>query len=214
MPRSSSLWVIVIMLAGGPIHDRNLSRELLATMEIQAFIDSVSNLHWIDLVGLCIGALFLALGLWRGLWWQVVRLLGLAAAVGMARWVGPAWGEEMARWAELNASVASGLGWFCAFLLTLIAAAFLGAVGSKTIEVMRLSLVNRFFGAFAGLITGALLHGALSMVGSSFGGQEWREATFASTHSGQLVESLTQRWPVLRAVPRDVVSGLPGVAGD
>jgi uncharacterized membrane protein required for colicin V production len=201
------------MLAGVPIHDRTFLEELLATMEIQAFIDSALNLHWIDLVGLCIGVVFLVLGLWRGLWWQVVRLLGLAAAVGVARWVGPIWGEDMAEWAGLNASVASGLAWFCAFLLTLIGAAFLGTVGSKTIEVMRLSLINRFLGALAGLLTGALLHAALSMVGASFAQQEWRQVTFASTHSGHLVESLTQRWPVLRTEPHEIVNGLPGVGG-
>ena len=183
-------------------------------MDYQAITETASNLHWLDLVGLSIGALFMALGLWRGLWWQVVRLLGLGAAVGVARWVGPVWGEDMAQWAGLNATVAAGLGWFCAFLLTLIGAAFLGLVGSSTIEVMKLSLVNRFFGAVAGLVTGALLYAALAMVGSLFASQEWREATFSSTYSGQLVETLTDRWPVLSTAPYAVMKGMPVIGGD
>jgi membrane protein required for colicin V production len=182
-------------------------------MDHQAIIETATNLHWIDIVGICVAGLFLALGLWRGLWWQVVRLLGLAAAVGIARWVGPVWGEDMAEWAGLNEAVAAGLGWFCAFLLTLVGAAFLGSVGSSTIDAMKLSLVNRFFGAVAGLVTGLLLHSALSMAGSLFASQEWRSATFAPTYSGQLVDSLTKRWPVLSSVPLEVMNELQG-SGD
>ena len=53
-------------------------------MDLQTITSNLSALHWIDQVGLGISALFLALGAWRGLWWQVVRLLGLAAAVAIA----------------------------------------------------------------------------------------------------------------------------------
>ena len=177
-------------------------------MDYKAIIESASNLHWLDITGLCVAVLFLALGFWRGLWWQVVRLLGIAAAVGVARWVGPVWGEDMAAWVGINATVASGLGWFCAFLLTLIGAAFLGTVGSSTIEAMKLSLINRVLGGLAGLATGLLLHAALSMVGSLFASEGWRSATFPATYSGRLVGSLTQRWPVLMAVPLEVMSDL------
>ena len=177
-------------------------------MDYQAIIETVTNLHWIDNVGAGVAGLFLLLGLWRGLWWQVVRLLGLAAAVGVARWVGPIWGEDMASWAGLNDVVASGLGWFCAFLLTLIGAAFLGMVGSRTIEAMKLSLINRLLGGLAGLATGLLLYSALTMVGTSFASDAWRQTTFPPTYSGQLVVSLTERWPVLRTVPDDVLNGL------
>jgi uncharacterized membrane protein required for colicin V production len=104
------------------------------------------------------------------------------------------------------------LGWFSAFLLTLIGAAFLGSVGSSTIEAMKLSLVNRFLGAVAGLATGLLLHSALSMTGALFASQDWRTDTFSSTYSGHLVDSLTQRWPVLSAAPLEVMSELKGVS--
>jgi uncharacterized membrane protein required for colicin V production len=177
-------------------------------MDYQAIIETATNLHWIDNVGAGVAALFLLLGLCRGLWWQVVRLLGLAAAVVVARWAGPILGEDMASWAGLNGNVASGLGWISAFLLTLIGACLLGMVGNKTIEAMKLSLINRFLGGLAGLATGLLLYSALTMVGSSFASDTWRQTTFPPTYSGQLVVSLTERWPVLRTVPDDVLNGL------
>jgi uncharacterized membrane protein required for colicin V production len=79
---------------------------------------------------------------------------------------------------------------------------------------MKLSLINRALGAVAGLVTGVLLHSALAMTGSLFAGAEWREVTFASTYSGQLVDSLTDRWPVLSAVPYELMHGLPVVDGE
>ena len=183
-------------------------------MDQQAIIETASNLHWLDIVGLSVAAVFLVLGLWRGLWWQVVRLLGIAAAVGVARWVGPVWGEDMAAWSGLNETVAVGLGWFCAFLLTLIGAAFLGTVGNSTIEAMKLSLVNRILGGAAGLATGLLLHAALTMVGSLFASSDWRDEVFSATYSSRLVESLTQRWPVLISAPLAVLGEIPALSED
>ena len=47
------------------------------------------DLSWIDLVGGGLIALFLVLGFVRGLWWQVIRALGLIAAVLVARAASP-----------------------------------------------------------------------------------------------------------------------------
>ncbi len=166
-------------------------------MDQQSFLDTISHLHWIDNVGLGVAAVFLALGFWRGLWWQVVRLIGLGAAVAVARWIGPIWGESIQGWGELQADVASGIGWFCAFLLTLIAAAFLGMIGNRTIEAMKLSLVNRSLGALTGVATGLLLHCAAVWACSSFASSTWQTVDLPGTKTGDLIEALTEIGSVL-----------------
>ena len=42
------------------------------------------SFHWVDALGLAILLLFAFLGARRGLWWQVVRLLGAVAVVAVA----------------------------------------------------------------------------------------------------------------------------------
>ena len=51
---------------------------------LQTVAEDGLPLAWIDMVGLGLVALFLVLGLVRGLWWQIIRLLGVAAAVGLS----------------------------------------------------------------------------------------------------------------------------------
>ena len=160
-------------------------------MDLQTITDNLGVLHWIDQVGLGVGAVFLALGAWRGLWWQIVRLLGLGAAVAIARWVGPAWGDDLHAWTELPLDIAQGLGWTSAFLLTLIGAAFLGMLGDRTIQAMKLSLLNRGAGALVGAATGALLHCAGVWACAYFAGGEWRSLTLAETRTGALIEGLS-----------------------
>ncbi len=161
-------------------------------MDQQSFTDSLTSLHWVDQVGLGITALCLALGFWRGLWWQVVRLLGLGAAVGIARWVGPVWGDDIHGWTELPLDVAHGLGWVSAFLLTLIGAAILGMVGNRTIEAMKLSLINRSAGAIVGAATGALLHCAGVWACAHFAAESWRVGAFSDTWTFELTLKLTE----------------------
>ena len=161
-------------------------------MDQQSFTDTFTGLHWIDQVGLGISALFLALGFWRGLWWQVVRLAGLAAAVGIARWVGPVWGENIQAWGDLPADVANGLGWMSAFLLTLMGAAVLGMIGNRTIAVMKLSLVNRTFGALVGFATGMLLHCAAVWACSHFAPESWETGAFSGTTTHATIAELTE----------------------
>ena len=167
-------------------------------MDIQSFTSQVGQLHWIDQVGLGVTGAFLLLGAWRGLWWQVVRLLGLAAAVAIARWVGPVWGDDIHAWGDLPLDVAHGLGWSSAFLLTLIGAAFLGMLGDRTIEAMKLSLLNRALGAIVGALTGLLLHCAGVWACAYFAGETWRAGTLELTRTSQLTDEFAE---LLRLFP-------------
>ncbi len=115
-------------------------------------IQSVSEvgfpLPWIDMVGLGLVALFLVLGLVRGLWWQVIRLLGVATAVGLARALSPRFTPTVAEsFPELSASITYGLVWFALFVSGLVVASLLGLIGKRALEAMQLGLVDRAGGA-------------------------------------------------------------------
>lgn len=120
------------------------------------------GLMTVDTVGLGLLGLFALLGLWRGLWWQVLRLLGLAAAVAVARSLeSSVSGALEGRLGEMDARVVQGITWLGLFLLTLALVALLGRLGKKLLEAMQLGLMDRVGGAVAGAATGILLHAAL-----------------------------------------------------
>ena len=86
-----------------------------------------SELAAVDLIGLGLVGVLVILGLWRGLWWQVLRLVGVVAAVIVARVFSPetaAWISE--QWPDLEGRLAHGVAWFGIFLLALGAASMLG----------------------------------------------------------------------------------------
>jgi len=161
-------------------------------MDTQSISDAITQLHWVDQVGIGVSAVFLALGLWRGLWWQVLRLVALLASISVARWVGPVWGDAIYSWGDIPMEVAQGLGWASGFLLTMLGIAVLGMLGNRTIEAMKLGLINRMSGAVAGLATGVLLHCAGVWACSSFASQEWRSEVLSATWTSTAIEKLTE----------------------
>ncbi|MFT4539537.1 MAG: putative membrane protein required for colicin V production [Planctomycetota bacterium] len=123
--------------------------------------ESGSGLAWIDMVGLGFAGLFILLGVWRGLWWQVIRLLGVIAAVGLARALTPRFYPTIQEtFPEVGEGLTRGIVWFALFLTGLVIASLLGMLGRKALETMQLGMVDRVGGALVGALTGLLLHGA------------------------------------------------------
>ncbi|MEO0649227.1 MAG: CvpA family protein [Planctomycetota bacterium] len=152
----------------------------------------------IDGVGLVLVAGFALLGAWRGLWWQVVRLVGLLGAVLAARTLAPdlaAWIE--ARWQDSDAVIVAGASWLLVFLAALILAVLLGRLGKRLLEALKLSLLDRAGGVVAGLATGALLHASVVTVVLHLAPGGWSNRHIAGTRSAQLVELLGDRAKVL-----------------
>lgn len=150
-----------------------------------------SSLHWIDLVGLGLLGLFGLLGAFRGLWWQVIRLLGLAAAVAVARALAPRFGPSFQRASELPEPVANGIVWLLLFLGVLLAASLLGTVGKRTLEAVRLGPVDRFGGLVAGLLTALVLHAAFLVALSYLGPTVWASESLQQAESRKLLQSVT-----------------------
>lgn len=164
----------------------------------------LAGLSTLDRVGLGLLAVFLVLGALRGLWWQVIRFVGLLGAAVLARCVAPRWSPTFSDTSGLPPVVAQGLVWFSLFVFGLLAASLLGLVGKKSLDAMQLGAVDRFGGALAGAITGLLLHAALLLGLSYLGPQPWTAEQLRGSRSQTLLRLVSTRLPVL--LDRDSVA--------
>lgn len=165
------------------------------------------DVRWLDLVGLAIVLSFLILGARRGLWWQVVRLLGMVAAVSVARAVAPRLGPDLAAAIpDLSPRVAGGIVWTIVILLGLIVVAIVGRLGRASLEEAALGGIDRLGGGVAGALTGALVHAAIVLCLCQLGSATWSQAQVRGTTSQRLVDSLGRKVPLfLDAHARDVL---------
>lgn len=155
---------------------------------------SMQELAWIDMLGLAIVGAFTILGLVRGLWWQVVRLVGVVAAVAVARLYSPRWSPVLAEhMPTFSPQLVQGITRVGIFLLTLIAASLLGLIGKKFIEAIHLDLMDRVGGIVAGLATGVIVHAALLVGICELGSPEWSQRTVQGTQSQRLLYSLASQ---------------------
>ncbi len=163
-----------------------------------SFLDNVRNLAPLDIFGLGLILVLVALGLWRGLWWQVIRLLGLVCAVALARVFSPetsAWISES--WPDLQPRLAHGIAWAAVFLLTLGAASLLGLLGQKLLEAMQLGLANRVGGAIIGAATGVIIHVSALVFVCQLAPESFVAKHVPGTYSERLLESAGSSWRVV-----------------
>jgi len=165
------------------------------------FQDSAAStgftLEWIDWVGVGLCGLFTLLGLIRGLWWQVIRLVGLIGAAFLARFLSGPWGQWVQEKSEMPSEIATGLVWLGVFVLGIAITAVIGTIGKKSLEAMQLGLVDRLGGMFAGLATGLVLQAAILVSLAHLAPQGWVQRTLAGTYSRGLLEVVTTEWPIL-----------------
>ncbi|HIF40056.1 MAG TPA: CvpA family protein [Planctomycetes bacterium] len=152
----------------------------------------MSSLPWIDKVGLGVVGLFFLLGIWRGLWWQVVRFLGVVLAVGLARSVSPQLTPRVQDALDLTPAMSHGLSWFLLFLSGLIVAALLGLLGKKALDALQLNLMDRIGGALVGVATGLSLHVALLVLLGGVGSAGFKATHLQGSASWSLLEALAE----------------------
>ncbi len=114
---------------------------------------NVSAVDWV-LLGVLVSSMLL--GAWRGLVYEVLSVLGWAAAFYAAQWFAP----QAALWLPLD-SVSEPVRYAAAFALVFVAAVFAaGLVASlvkKLIDGVGLRPVDRTMGAAFGLLRGVIL---------------------------------------------------------
>jgi uncharacterized membrane protein required for colicin V production len=154
----------------------------------------------IDLVGVGLIVLLLLLGLYRGLWWQVVRLVGIAFSVLIARAAeAPLADRLLALIPDLQPRTAHGIAWGTLFLIALLACALLGLLGQRMLEAMKLDLANRLAGGAAGAATGFCAHVVLVVLVCHLAPPRMLGRYVAGTYSQRLYSALGIRWPVVMA---------------
>ena len=103
------------------------------------------------------------MGIWRGLVYEVLSLLGWVAAFFAAQWFSP----DVAELLPIQ-SASAPVRYAAAFVLTFIAAVFIAGLVAvlikKIIEAVGLRPVDRTLGAFFGLVRGLVLLLALTVV--------------------------------------------------
>lgn len=166
------------------------SLELLSTPAVLQGLD----LPWVDQIGAVVIVLFLLLGVWRGLWWQVIRLIGVVLAVALARTFTPRLAPGLQeRFGEMSEGMSYGLVWLGIFLAGLVVGSLFGMIGKKALETMQLGLVDRAGGALAGALTGAILHTAFLVVMWNVAEHGWTERTLEGTRSAYLLDTLSRK---------------------
>jgi uncharacterized membrane protein required for colicin V production len=154
-------------------------------------------IRWIDVLGLALVLYFLVIGVMRGLWWQVVRLLGIVACIAVARALAPRIAPRLAEtFPALGERLASGLVWTVLILLGLLVVALIGRLGRETLEDAELGPVDRIGGGLAGALTGILVHAAIVLCLCQTTGKEWSVAAVQGTNSQRLVDSLGRKIPL------------------
>ena len=154
----------------------------------------------LDLVGIGLIAVLFLLGVYRGLWWQVIRLVGVTVSVLVARAGGALLASRlMALFPELAPRMAHGIAWGTLFLTALLACALLGLLGQRMLEAMKLDLANRFAGGFAGAATGFFLHVVLVVLVCQLAPARTLGKYVAGTYSERLYAALGIQRPVVLA---------------
>lgn len=170
----------------------------LSVLQETAPVEQGLTLAWIDLVGLSLLAGLALLGFVRGLWWQVVRLLGLAAAVFCARGLTPTLAPRFTEWfPDMPERLAQGLVWFALFVAGLVVVSLFGLIGKKSLEVMQLGLADRLGGALAGVATAAVLHAAFLVLLLQLGPEEWTQDAMRDARSRTLLDSVARKVPLV-----------------
>ncbi|MDP3136685.1 MAG: CvpA family protein [Burkholderiaceae bacterium] len=162
----------------------------------------MASLDWIFLAVLAVS---LVLGVWRGLVYEVLSVLGWIAAFVAAQWLAPG----VAAWLPMG-QAADSLRYAAGFVLVFIVVAFLGGLSAwavkSLVEAAGMRPVDRTLGGAFGLVRGVvlLLAAAVVMNMTALNGSAW---WMESRGAGVLSAALKGLKPVL---PAEFGQYLPG----
>jgi uncharacterized membrane protein required for colicin V production len=155
------------------------------------------DVRWLDVLGITLVLYFLLVGLKHGLWWQLVRLLGIVASVSIARAVVPPIAPRFAAaFPDMDPRVAGGIVWTAVILLGLLVVAIVGRMGKDTLEAVQLGPIDRIGGGVAGALTGVLVHAAIVLCLCQVTGREWSVDAVRGTASQRLVVTVGTSVPL------------------
>jgi membrane protein required for colicin V production len=112
----------------------------------------VAVLDWVVVAGLAASVL---LGLWRGLVFEVLSVLGWIAAFVLAQWLAPR-AAAMMPLSRAGESVQYAAGFVVVFIAALFAAGLVAWLVKKVVEAAGLRPIDRLLGGVFGLARGAV----------------------------------------------------------
>ncbi len=151
-------------------------------------VASMASISTVDWVLLAVLVLSLLVGLWRGLVFEVLSVLGWVAAFFLAQWFAP----DVAALLPMS-SASQSIRYAAAFVLTFIVAVFvaglLASIVRKMVAAVGLRPVDRLLGGVFGLVRGLVLLLAVAVAISMTplqGSLWWKESTGAPVLSAAL----------------------------
>ncbi len=123
-------------------------------------MDALAAIDWIFIAVLVVS---MVVGAWRGLVFEVISVAAWIAAFVLAQWFAPAVGQ----WLPIdstNESLRYGLGFLLIFVGTVFAGGVIAFVLKKLLAAVGLTPADRMLGAGFGLVRGAVLLLALTVV--------------------------------------------------
>jgi membrane protein required for colicin V production len=116
----------------------------------------LSSLSWIDITAFAVLAVFGVMGLFRGLVWQVSRLLSIVLGyVAAVRYAEPV-ADQLVAWFSIeDRSLAVYIGYVVIFVAVLVLLSVLTGLLRKVLQRTGLSFLDRMGGWLFGLVTGA-----------------------------------------------------------
>jgi len=182
----------------------------LARAALGTPLAGLAGLRWIDALGLGLALAFLVFGALRGLWWQIVRFLGIVAVVAVARALAPRFTPLLGGILPgVTAKFANGIAWILVSTAGMLAVSLLARLGRKTLEAVQLGTVDRIGGAVTGLASGVVLHATILVILCQVGSTAWASSTLDGTKSQALLDVIQDRFPaVLDAHAADSIRSL------
>lgn len=123
----------------------------------------MADLGWVDLSLLAVLALSVAVGLWRGLVFELMSLVGWLVAYVAAQ-AGAPWVARQLPIGSPGSALQQAAGFALAFVAALLAWALLARLVRLLVHATPLTLVDRTLGAGFGLLRGGVLLLALATV--------------------------------------------------
>ncbi len=148
----------------------------------------------------------LVLGAWRGLIYEVLSLVTWVAAFIIAQWYAPDLAQKLPM-ADSNDSVRYAAGFVLAFVLAVLAGSLVASLAKKLFAVVGLQPADRALGAVFGLLRGAVvLLAATVVIGmTAFKTSDWWQE---SSGAGLSLIALKQLAPLL---PTEFVKYFPNL---
>jgi len=148
-----------------PVHGQAPGQVSTAAPQAAGFVDAVQHLGWVDITALSVLLVFFLLGLFKGIFWQVSRVVILAAAYGVAAQVGHPLGDVLLRWTHAGPEPATEdqqltafyIGCVLVFVGVLIVLSLLSLLVQSLVKRAGLGFYDRLFGGIAGVGSGAIV---------------------------------------------------------